>query len=108
MPGQVLMFPWRNTGLAYHRDERMPQGVEVRVAALGVAIGEEVALLRFRSLAGIRERLQPFLAGFLQVVLYLALVAFLGEYCRILIRVRDVYYTGNVAMALPRTPLKDS
>ena len=41
-------------------------------------------------------------------VLYLALVAFLGEYCRILIRVRDVYYTGNVAMALPRTPLKDS
>ena len=40
--------------------------------------------------------------------LYLALVAFSGENCRILIRVRDVYYTGNVAMALPRTPLKDS
>ena len=55
-----------------------------------------------------KRLLQASSANFFVVVLYLALVAFLGEYCRILIRVRDVYYTGNVAMALPRTPLKDS
>jgi len=54
MVGQVLMLFRRDAGLAYHRDERMPECVEVRVAALRVAVGQDP----FLQVAAARNDLQ--------------------------------------------------
>lgn len=43
MPGQVLMLTRRNASFAYHRDERMPQGVEVGISAVPVPGGAQPA-----------------------------------------------------------------
>ena len=55
------------SSFADHCYERMTQCMEVSVSAFGIAKGQEVGLLGFRSLARIPKRLQPFLAGFVQV-----------------------------------------
>ena len=69
MPGQVLMLLRRNAGLANPCDERVPQGVEIGVPALRVAIGQKVALFAPRSFLGVQCLGKPMFAGGLQVLL---------------------------------------
>jgi hypothetical protein len=67
MAGQLLRDLRRRAAPDHAGDERMPERMEVRVAALGIDVGQEVALLCLRSLEGILEAGKPSPAGLGQV-----------------------------------------